>query len=238
MNQNEIVEECSYTLRLWSDATYEVDTSQIKSLLNLVIQRLGFYSQINARYYHFERRWQVRFCWQSEPLGGQQSFEQILDGSQLVCANDIFLERLAREISDRITRIIRSEENQSWVIVKRGEGLLAGIHQAGKTSVNLILRELTQDRNFATNHTTKVTIEAWAGGNAIVRGDSVEVGGMLLQGELLEWRKIGEEIRFRFSPNTHHVNVSGSSADEIRITFATRPRTPRLASFERISRMI
>ncbi|MHC5828084.1 MAG: hypothetical protein ACYT04_72385, partial [Nostoc sp.] len=150
MNQNEIDEECSYTLRLWSDAVYEVDTSQVKSLLNLVTQRLGFYSQIDARYYQIDRRWQVRFCWQSE-LSGRHCFEENLDHSQIVCANSMLLECLAFDLSDHITSIIRSEENQSWVIVNHRDGFLAGIHQAGKTSVTLILHEVTQERDFATN---------------------------------------------------------------------------------------
>ncbi|WP_442942544.1 DUF6464 family protein [Nostoc sp.] len=229
MNQNEIVEECSYTLRLWSDAVYEVDTSQIKSLLNLVTQRLGFYSQIDARYYQIDRRWQVRFCWYSES-SGRQSFEQILDGSQLVCAKGVFLEHLARDIGDRIRKTIPNDDHQNWVIVRWREGFLAGIHQAGKRSVNLILHELTQEGDLTTNY-TGVTIRAWMPGNAIKRGGSVEIDGMLLQGELLGWvEEPGQEGWFLFSPNTQQVNTSCNSSDETRITFTTRPRTARLAA--------
>jgi len=237
MNQDEIVEECSYTLRLWSDATYEVDTSQIKSLLNLVTQQLDFYSQIDARYYQIDRRWRVRFCWQSEPLG-RRSFEQIFDASELVCANAAFLERLAHDVGDRIRRSTAYDDSQNWVIVRHRDGYLAGIHQAGRTSETLILREIVQEGDLATNH-TKVTIRAWMAGNVIRRGDSVKIGGMLLQGELLEW--VEESLQggwFLFSPNTSQVNTSGSSPDEIRITFTTRPRTDRLASFERMRQMI
>lgn len=236
MNQNEIVEECSYTLRLWSDAVYEVDTSQIKSLLNLVVQQLGFYSQIDARYYQIDRRWQVRFCWQSE-LSGRQSFEQNLDHSQIVCANPTFLERLAFYLGDRIRRSIPNDENQSWAIVRWREGFLAGIHQAGKMSVNLILHELTQETDLTTNHTT-VTIRAQNPGNAVRRSDGVEINGMLLQGELLGWVEDGQESWFLFSPNTQQVNTFRCWVDETRITFTTHPRTNRLASFERMRQMI
>lgn len=237
MNQNEIVEECSYTLRLWSDAAYEVDTSQIKSLLNLVTQRLGFYSQIDARYYHFERRWQVRFCWQSESLG-RQSFEQILDGSQLVCANGVFLERLARDLGDRIRRSVVTDDSQSWAIVRWREEFFAKIHQREKRSINLILYEVTQEGDLTTNHTT-VTIRARIPSDAIRRHDGVEIGGMLLQGELLGWvEETNQQGWFLFSPNTQQVNTSPSLPNETRITFTTRPRTNRLASFERISQMI
>ncbi|MEH2393892.1 MAG: DUF6464 family protein [Nostoc sp.] len=237
MNQIERVEEGNYTLHLWSDATHEVNVNPIKSLLNLVTQQLGFYSQIDARYYHFERRWQIRFSWQSEP-SGRQSFEQILDHSQLACANATFLERLALDLGDRIRRSVVANDSQNWVIVRWRDGFLAGIHQAGRASVTLILYSFTQHTDFASNH-PKVTIEAWIPGNAIVRGGGVEVDGMLLQGELLEWLKIGEERRFRFSPNTQQaLNMSGSSPDEIRITFTTCPKNNRLASFGRIAQMI
>lgn len=237
MNQNEIVEECSYTLRLWSDAAYEIDTSKIKSLLNLAIQRLGFYSQIDARYRHFERRWQIRFCWQSES-SGRQSFEQILDDSQLVCANPVFLERLAFDLGDRIRRSIPNDDGQNWVIVRYREEHFAKIHQVGKRSINLLLYEITQEGDLTTNQTT-VTIRARIPSDAVRRGDGVEIGGMLLQGELLGWvEEPGQQGWFLFSPNTQQVNTSRSWADEPRITFTTRPRTNRLASFERISQML
>ncbi|QLE42233.1 hypothetical protein FD723_18610 [Nostoc sp. C052] len=235
MNQIERVEECSYTLRLWSDAAYEIDTSKIKSLLNLAIQRLGFYSQIDARYSHFERRWQIRFCWQSES-SGRQSFEQILDDSQLVCANPVFLERLAFDLGDRIRRSTAPDDSQNWVIVKYREEHFAKIHQAGKRSINLILYEVTQEGDLSSNHTT-VTIRARIPSDAIRRNDGVEIGGMLLQGELLGWVEDGQQGWFLFSPNTQQVNTSHSWADEPRITFTTRPITNRLAYFERIRQM-
>jgi hypothetical protein len=247
MNQNEIVEECSYTLRLWSDAVHEVDTSQIKSLLNLATQRLGFYSQIDARYYQIDRRWQVRFCWQSE-LSGRHCFEQILDGSQIVCANAMFLERLAFDLGDRVAlashrasrirRLSTPDDTQNWVIITWRDEYFAKIHQAGKRSINLILYEITQEGDLTTNHTT-VTIRARIPSDAIRRDDGVEIGGMLLQGELLGWvEEAGQEGWFLFSPNTQQVNTSRSWADEPRITFTTRPRTNRLASFERIRQML
>lgn len=232
MNQIERVEEGNYTLRLWSDATYEVKVNPIKSLLNLVTQQLDFYSQIDARYHHIERNWRVRFCWHSEP-SGRQSFEQILDASELVCANAVFLERLAFDLGDRIKRSFAPDDGQNWVIVRWRDGFLAGIHQAGRTSVTLILREFNVHRGFAHDR-PRITIEAWIPGNAIVRGDSVEIDGMLLQGECTEWRKIGEEGRFFFSPNTRQVK-SCNSAEETRITFTTRPR---LAAFEQMRQML
>jgi Family of unknown function (DUF6464) len=100
----------------------------------------------------------------------------------------------------------------------------------------LILREVAQEFDYR-NH-QRLEIEAYNPGNAFLRGDSVEVGGMLLQGELLGWVEDGQESWFLFSPNTQQVNTSSSSPDEIRITFTTRPRANRLASFERISQMI
>ncbi|QLE47966.1 hypothetical protein FD724_07430 [Nostoc sp. C057] len=235
MNQIERFEGDGYTLRLWSDAVYEVSTSAIKSLLNLATQRLEIQLEIDARYHGGDRLWWVRFSWHSE-LSGRQGFEQILDQSQIICANAIFLERLAFDLSDRIRKTIPPDDSQSWVIVNHREGFLAGIHQAGKTSVNLILRKFARHIDFTTNP-TGVTIEAFNPGNAILRGDSVEVGGMLLQGKLLESLEIGEESWFRFSPNTQQVNTSGSSPDEIRITFTTRPRTDKRAYMERMRRM-
>ncbi|YAG16971.1 DUF6464 domain-containing protein [Nostoc sp. DSM 114161] len=231
MNQIERVERHNYELRLWSDAMYDIDTSQIKTLLNLVAQQLDFHSEIDANYYHVERNWRVRF----EYLA-RQGFEQILDGSQVACANAIFLERLAHDISGCIRRTV-DYSSQSWVIVRWRDGFLAGIHQAGRTSVTLILRELTIHRGFDPDR-PRITIEVWNPGNATKRGDTVEIDGMLLQGECTEWREIGEEGRFFFSPNTRSVNVSNNSRDEIRITFTTSPRTPKLRAFERLSRMI
>ncbi|WP_442949309.1 DUF6464 family protein [Nostoc sp.] len=231
MNLIEGFSQDNWELSLWSDAMHRVDTSTIKNLIGLVAGHLDLQLSVKAKYFNKRRYWVISFFW----IGG---------GERIICDHTIdqivlsrnYIDGIASEISDRINSIIRSEENQSWVIVRYREGFLAGIHQAGRTSVSLILREVTQDRNFATNH-IKVTIDAWIPGNAIPRSDGVEVDGMLLQGELLEWLEIGEERRFRFSPNTHQVNVSGTP-DEIRITFSTRPRTGRLASFERISRLI
>ncbi|WP_442948274.1 DUF6464 family protein [Nostoc sp.] len=237
MNQIERVGEDNYTLRLWSDAMYEVSTIAIKNLLNLVTQRLEIQLEIDAHYHHIIRNWRVRFSWCLEP-SGRQRFEQNLDHSQLVCANAMFLERLAHDISDRIRRTVSNNDSQNWVIVRYRDGHLAGIHQAGKTSVSLILYEVTQDGDLAANQ-TRVTIRAWTPGNAIRRGDSVEIDGMLLQGELLGWfEEAGQESWFLFSPNTHQVNTSQSSSDEARITFSTHPKTNRLAYFERVSRMI
>ncbi|WP_442944481.1 DUF6464 family protein [Nostoc sp.] len=237
MNQIERVEGNNYALRLWSDATYEVSTIAIKSLLNIATQRLEIQLEIDARYRYFERRWRVRFSWHSE-FSGRQNFEQILDHSQVVCANPVFLERLAFDLGDRIRRSTAPDGSQNWVIVRYREEHFAKIHQAGKRSINLILYEVTQEGDLTTNHTT-VTIRARIPSDAIRRGDSVEIGGMLLQGELLGWvEETGQQGWFLFSPNTQQVNTSPCSLDETRITFTTRPRTNRLASFERMSQML
>lgn len=224
-------------LRLWSDATHQVDTEGIKHLARLVAEQLDLeLLRIDAYYYQEWRNWVIVFRWHTPD-------EQLIGVDYRIDASHLERYRkrgqLTSVASDAIARIRRTIpiDSQNWVIVRWREGFLAGIHQAGKRSVSLILREVTQDRDFATNH-AKVTIEAWIPGNAIPRGDGVEVDGMLLQGELLEWLEIGEERRFRFSPNTHQVNVSASSLDETRITFTTRPRTNRLASFERMRQML
>lgn len=230
MNQIERTVGHNYHLRLWSNAVYEVDTSQIKRLLDLVAQQLGFDVEVDAYYYDAGREWRINFTWIESGVS-RRGFQHNADHSQIVCANAAFLERLAFDLGDRITKF-NTSENQNWILVRWREGFLTGIHQAGKTSVNLILREVTQDGDLATNH-TRITVEARNPGNTFIRGDSVEVDGMLLQGELLEWLEIGEESWFRFSPNTHEVNTSGSSLDE-RITFTTRPRTPRMSLFEQV----
>jgi Family of unknown function (DUF6464) len=237
MNQIERVEGDVYTLRLWSDAVYEVSTSAIKSLLNLATQRLEIQLEIDAYYHHIIRNWRVRFSWCLE-LSGRQSFEQNLDHSQVVCANPMFLERLAFDMGDRIRRIMAPDDSQSWDIVRWREEFFAKIHQREKRSINLILYEVTQEGDLTTSHTT-VTIRARIPSDAIRRHDGVEIGGMLLQGELLGWvEEAGLEGWFLFSPNTQQVNTSPSLPNETRITFTTRPRTNRLASFERISQML
>lgn len=243
MNLIGISEGENYELRLWSDTPYEIRTDEIIRLVICVANNLALELQIDARYCRMRGDWwTIRFCWRSE------------NGLEIECNKQIDSDQLSRTYPEIIAggfcyeiRLANSDhhrlnppnDSQNWVIVRYRDGFLAGIHQAGKTSVSLILSELTLDRGFS-NH-TKVMIEAWNPGNAFVRGNSVEVGGMLLQGELLEWLEIGEESLFRFSPNTHQVNISGSSPDEIRVTFSTRccanttrPRTQRGADFERL----
>lgn len=238
MNQIESIFEFlpNCRLHLWTDATDEIDAHDIKQFIKAVVEQIDLRFVVSTYFYQECQHWTIRFKWRgSSMVHGVEHLIRVED-----------LERYRRgelpyfvvaEICDRIKRVIAPDDSQNWVIVRWREGFLAGIHQAGKMSVNLILHELTQETDLTTNHTT-VTIRARNPGNAIRRGDSVEINGMLLQGELLGWVEDGQESWFLFSPNTQQVNTSPSSSDETRITFTTRPRTNRLASFERMRQMI
>ena len=235
MKQIETVEGDGYTLRLWSDAMYKVSTIAIKSLLNLVAQRLEIQLEIDARYHSGDRRWQVRFCWQSE-LSGRHCFEENLDHSQVVCANAMFLERLAFDIGDRIRRL-NTPENQTWIITRREERILVRVNQ-GAERISFYAREVTQEFGFGGRKSLIIGASV-PSQRVAIRGDgSIEFGGMLLQGYLLELLGIDDDCHIRFSVNAHQLQSSNDSSDDFRLQFFTSPGTARLASMKQISRMI
>ncbi len=234
MNQIERLEGNGYTLRLWSDAMYEVSTSAIKSLLNLATQRLEIQLEIDAYYHHIIRNWRVRFSWCLE-FSGRQNFEQNLDHSQIVCANPMFLERLAFDLGDHIRRLSTSE-NQTWIITRREERILVRVHQ-GAERIFFYASEVTQEFDFGGRKS--LIIEASVPSQRVaIRGDgSIEFGGMLVQADLLELLGIGDNCHIRFSVNAHQLKYSDDSGD-FRLQFFTSPGTARLASVERIGWML
>ncbi|MBN3875219.1 MAG: hypothetical protein HWQ42_01870 [Nostoc sp. JL23] len=227
MNQIESIFEFlpNCRLHLWTDATDEIDAHDIKQFIKTVVEQFDLRFVVSTYFYQECQHWTIRFKWRgSSMVHGVEHLIRVED-----------LERYRRgelpyfvvtEICDRIRRLMAPDDSQNWVIVRWREEHFAKIHQAGKRSVNLILHEVMQEGDLTSNHTT-VTIRARIQSDAIRRGDSVEIGGMLLQGELLGWVEDNQQGWFLFSPNTHQVNMSGSSPDEIRITFTTHPGTTR-----------
>jgi hypothetical protein len=238
MNQLESILEFlpNCRLHLWTDATDEIDAHDIKRFIKAVVEQFDLRFVVSTYYYQECQHWTIRFKWRgSSMVHGVEHLIRVEDLERFRMGELPYF--VVAEICDRIRRLSTPDDNQNWVIVRYREEHFAKIHQAGKRSINLILYEVTQEGDLTTNHTT-VTIRARIPSDAIRRHDSVEIGGMLLQGELLGWVEDGQQGWFLFSPNTQQVNTSRSWADEPRITFTTRPRINRLASFERISQMI
>ncbi|QKQ75636.1 DUF6464 family protein [Nostoc sp. TCL240-02] len=243
MNQIESILEFAPNcdLRLWTDGTDEIDTGDIKRLIKAVVEQLDLQFRVNAYHDQECQNWTINFDFGRHAPSRQHRVRHFISIEDLerFRENRLF-NCVVSEICEYIRRSIPNDANddgQNWVIVMWRDEHFAKIHQRGKRSVNLILHEVMQDGDLISNHAT-VTIRARIPSDAVRRGDSVEIGGMLLQGKLLGWVEDGQQGWFLFSPNTQQVNTSRSWADEPRITFTTRPRINRLASFERISQMI
>lgn len=141
---------------------------------------------------------------------------------------------------NQIDRVARddyaSEENQSWFIDKRHDRIHVRVYERTK---GIWLKASAVTHNMGCGGRESLEIEAqmrsqWAN----MRSDSIEIDGMLLQAELLEMLRIGDDCRIRFSVNPLQCHRIARFPDEVDISFRTSPRTARLAAWERISQML
>lgn len=140
---------------------------------------------------------------------------------------------------NQIDRIARddyaSEENQSWFIDKRHDRIYVRVYQRTER-IWLKASTVTHNMGFGGRESLEIetqTRSQWV----IMRGNSIEIDGMLLQAELLEMLTIGDDCRIHFSVNPLQCQRIVRSPDEVDISFRTSPRTARLAAWERMRQM-
>jgi hypothetical protein len=141
---------------------------------------------------------------------------------------------------NQIDRVARddyaSEENQSWFIDKRHDRIHVRVYERTK---RIWLKAIAVTHNRDCVGIESLEIEARTlSQRAIMRSNSIEIDGVLLQGELLEMVTIGDDCHIRFSVNPLQCQKMVRSPDEVDISFHTSPRTARLAYWKRINQMI
>lgn len=228
----EFLTDCD--LHLWSDATHEIDTEGIKHLVKSLVEQLDLGLRINAYYYQEWQHWVIVFRWYTSH-GLRAGIDYVITLENLERYRRSGVSNLvATDVSDRIRRLSISG-NQTWIITRREERILVRVYQGAKR-IFFYASEVTQEFDFGGKKSLiiEASLPSWR--VAIREDGSIELGGTLLQAELLEWLGVGDDCHIRFSVNAHQLQSSDDSGD-FRLQFFTSPGTARLASVERISRM-